>query len=221
MHIIAKPYKAGPAELLVKYVPESTVDTVCEWIQTYDFILKITKSRDSKYGDYRSPFAGKGHRISVNHDLNKYSFFITLVHEVAHLLTWERHRDNVFPHGKEWKHFFKELMVPFLSAETFPDDVLSALSSYIKDPAASSCVDATLIKVLKRYDHPDGSILVEQIPEGSIFRLKNGMVLRKGLRLRKRFKCLEVKSKKTYLVSPVAEAVVIPARKNIAQLQLF
>ncbi len=41
-------------------------------------------------GDYRNSHAGKGHRISVNGNLNKYSFLITLLHELAHLFTYER-----------------------------------------------------------------------------------------------------------------------------------
>ena len=43
------------------------------------------------------------HRISVNENLNPYAFLITLLHEVAHMTTWEKHRLRMRrcrPHGR-------------------------------------------------------------------------------------------------------------------------
>lgn len=63
------------------------------------------------------------------------------------------------------------------------------------------------MKVLKKYDLNSVFIHLEEIPARSIFRLKNGREFIKGERIRKRFKCIDVKSKKEYLVSPVAEVI--------------
>jgi SprT protein len=44
---------------------------------------------------------------------------------------------------------------------------------------------------------------------GSLFRIKDGRVFRKGEKLRKRYKCTELPSGKVYLFSPVYEAVLV------------
>ena len=81
--------------ILQKYIPVDAVDMVFEMIRQYKVHLKVSRKRSSKLGDYRSPHNGNGHQITVNHDLNPYAFLITLVHEFAHLLTWEKYRNKV------------------------------------------------------------------------------------------------------------------------------
>jgi len=45
----------------------------------------------------------------------------------------------------------------------------------------------------------------------SLFKLKNGRVFRKEEKLRKRFKCTELKTKRIYLFSPIAEVELVEA----------
>ena len=52
-------------------------------------------------------------------------------------------------------------------------------------------------------------MLVEEVPANSLFKLKDGRVFKKGDKLRKRFRCEEVGSKKVYLFSPVYEVEVL------------
>jgi SprT protein len=155
--------------ILSKYVPEGTEETLVHWIYHFDFKLKIKKSRSSKYGDYRPPYGKPNHHITINNDLNRYAFLITLVHEVAHLTCWQKHKDTVRPHGEEWKYEYKTLMQPFLNEQVFPADVLKALRNYMGNPAASSCSDLSLQRVLKKYDIKEGVVLLEQLPAGSVF----------------------------------------------------
>src|SRR4051812_38681850 len=89
--------------------------------------LRITRSRLSKYGDYRAPSGGKGHRISLNYNLNPYMFLVTFVHEMAHLTTFNRFKRKADPHGKEWKSEFKVLLEPFLRSGAFPSPLKEAL----------------------------------------------------------------------------------------------
>ena len=198
-------------EVLRKYLPQSTTETIYRWIAENRVELKIATGRSTKLGDYRAPHAGKGHRISINHDLNQYSFLITLVHEFAHLHTWERFGRRVKPHGLEWKLEFQRLMKPFLEGNVFPPDVLRVLTVYMSNPAASSCTDTSLLKVLKQYDPDSSTWLLEDLPPRSLFRLGKDRIFSKGEKLRKRYKCLEINTKKVYFVSPVAE--VIPIRE--------
>ena len=88
--------------VLKKYIPESTVPQIAFWIVEYDFKLKIKKERSTRLGDYTSPRNGSNHLITINHNLNQYSFLITLVHEIAHIVTFNVHKERVRPHSAEW-----------------------------------------------------------------------------------------------------------------------
>ena len=191
---------------LQKYLPDGSYEPVLAYIYEYKIQLTIARSRQSVLGDYRHAHLGKGHRISVNGDLNKYSFLVTLLHEIAHLITFEKHGRKVQPHGAEWKQFFGNLLANFIGKNIFPDDVEKALNKSIKNPAASSCGDEKLLRVLKKYDAPkEGVIFIEQLPEGAIFEIKGNRVFQKGEKIRKRFKCKEIATNKWYLFSPVYE----------------
>ena len=133
--------------ILQKYIPEKAVPTVAEWIYKFDFKLKIKKSRATKLGDYRPPVKGQNHLITINHDMNKYAFLITLIHEIAHLSNWNKHKDSVKTHCDEWKFHYKILMQSLLNPEIFPADIIIALRKYMNNPAASSCSDTNLLRI--------------------------------------------------------------------------
>ncbi|MCO4293153.1 SprT-like domain-containing protein [Solitalea sp. MAHUQ-68] len=194
--------------ILQKYIPAPAAPLIVKWIDHYQAELKISRSRSTKLGDYRHPFDGKGHRISVNYNLNQYSFLITLVHEFAHLLTYNRHKNKVKPHGAEWKTAFQEMMKPFFEMKIFPGDVESALAAYMQNPAASSCSDMNLLRVLKNYDKKKEDLLtVEKLPFNALFALPNGRKFQKLDLIRKRYRCLELSTKRMYLFNPLAEVV--------------
>ena len=140
------------SEILKKYLPEQSVTLIAEWIIAFDFKLKIKKERSTRLGDYTMPRNGLNHIITINHNLNKFSFLITLVHEVAHLVTYNQYKNSVSPHGKEWKKNFQELIQPFLTTDIFPIEIFSALRRYMQNPAASSCSDVHLLRTLKLHD---------------------------------------------------------------------
>ena len=140
-------------DILIQFIPEQSVDLIAEWIVMFNFDLRITKNRSSKLGDFRNATSNERHKISVNHNLNPFAFLITLVHEIAHLTCWEKHKWRVKPHGEEWKVEFRKLMHFFFFEGVFPDDIQNALERYMQDPAASSCSDITLQRVLKKIRH--------------------------------------------------------------------
>jgi hypothetical protein len=200
--------------VLRKYIPEPVVETIAMWIVDYDFKLKIKKERSTRLGDYTSPRNGMNHLITINHNLNKYSFFITLVHEVAHLTTFNKFKDNVSPHGQEWKNEFRMLMQPFLVTEVFPIDVLYAVRQYIQNPAASSCTDDQLLRTLKLYDENTGQIFLEHLPFRSVFLYNGNKVFQKGERIRKRFRCTEISTGTVYLFNPLTEVELFEELAN-------
>ncbi len=160
---------------LSKYVPSKSLETCVDWIVQYKIAVRITKSRNSKYGDYRPPSDGKGHRISINHDLNKYAFLLTFTHEVAHLVTYNKYKLRIDPHGKEWKLEFKRLMMPFMRNSVFPSELVTAINSYLFNPAASSCSDINLMRALSKYDKRDERWkLLEEIALNTPFKIRSG-----------------------------------------------
>jgi SprT protein len=194
--------------ILKKYIPAAAVDLVAHWIVDLDFKLKITKERTSKLGDYRPPHSGLNHQITINYNLNTYSFFVTLIHEIAHLTTWNKYRNSVSPHGEEWKAEFRRMMLPFLNEVIFPEDVLHAVKKYLQNPAAASCSDAQLLRTLKRYDKQDENnqlIFLEKLPFNSVFRYNEDRLFVKGQKIRTRFRCKEISTGSIYLFNALAE----------------
>lgn len=195
---------------LQAYIPEGSLDAVLVYIYEHKVQLTITRKRASVLGDYRHAHASKGHRISINGDLNTYAFLITLLHELAHLLTFEKYNNKVLPHGQEWKATFSFMLIEFLKLNIFPTDIQIALKASITNPAASSCADVNLLRVLKNYDKKTGQgVLVEQLQTGEKFAIKGNRIFEKGLTQRKRIKCREIATGKLYLFSPVHEVIKI------------
>lgn len=201
------------SSVLAKYLPEQAVEDCTSWVIQKNIHLKITRGRSSKYGDYQPLASGKGHRITVNHDLNPYAFLVTFVHEVAHLHTFVKFKHDHEPHGKEWKNEFRVLLSDFIIKGIFPTDINLALSNYIQNPAASSCSDHNLLRTLRKYDERNENIVhLEDLQESTIFSLhqsRSGLVFKKGHKIRSRFHCIEMNSKRVYFVSPLAEVKVI------------
>ena len=195
---------------LIKYVPALAVTTCVEWIKRYRISVRIKHTRMSKNGDYRPPFNGSNHTITINHDLNPFAFLITFTHEVAHLTCFIKHGTRVLPHGKEWKDEFRNLLIPFIQENIFPDEVREALINYIKNPAASSCSDVILMKSLKLFDNREsGWTHVEDIPLNAKFEIKSGQQFIRGALRRKNYNCTDAKTGLLYFVPPHLEAKLL------------
>src|ERR1700750_1178375 len=103
------PKKEAPLTRLQDYLPVGTYDAVIDFLNKYRVHLTVSRERKSILGDYRHRTQADNHRISINGNLNKYAFLITLLHELAHLLTFEQFGNRVMSHGKEWKHIYGQL----------------------------------------------------------------------------------------------------------------
>ena len=209
------------SEILKKYLPAGTVPLITEWVVEFNFKLKITKERSTKLGDYTSPRNGMNHVITINHNLNCYAFLITLVHEIAHLKTYDEHQNKVAPHGIEWKSNFKLLMAPFLTTDVFPLEVYSALKNYMFNPAASSCSDVRLYRVLKLHDEESDTVFIDRIPFGTTFIYNASRVFIKESKNRKLIKCKEISTGKIYLFHPMAEVKLFEPTNDTNFFQLI
>ena len=204
------PKKEAPIDHLQQFLPPATYDAVVQYLQFYKVHLTVARERKSILGDYRHRTHFRNHRISVNGNLNKFSFLITLLHELAHLLTFEQFGNHVLSHGREWKMIYGKLLEQFVRNKTFPPDIEGELLNSLKNPAATSCAEDGLIRVLRKYDDPKTHIrLVEEIPANNLFRCNDGRVFKKGEKMRKRFKCVEIRTGRVYLFSPVYEVEAV------------
>ena len=102
------------------------------------------------------------------------------------------------------------LVLYFIIKKIFPPDIESWLMQSLQNPAASSCAEDGLLRVLKKYDpHKPGIYFVEELPVHSFFKVKGGKIFTKGNKVRKRFLCKENSTGKLFLFSPVAEVELV------------
>jgi hypothetical protein len=193
---------------LQEYIPTASLSKVLKLLEHDNLVVKIKKERKTRHGDYRK-LPNNKHQITINANLNKYRFLITLIHEIAHFETYKTHGKFIKPHGIEWKRCFQHLMLPFLNPEVFPEDILPVLAKHFKNPKASSDTDINLSRILKQFDEPNNKTYVFEIPFGNTFKLYNGKIFKKGNKRVKRYECIEIKTGKLYLFNPNAEVEVI------------
>ena len=206
---------------LADYLPRPSVPLVAEWFVLNRVTLTFTRGRRSKSGDFRPPRNGSQPEISVNKTLNQYACLITIVHEMAHYHVFDLHRaptlfhrrKRVQPHGKEWKKEYQRLMVPYLTSDIFPADVLNVLRLHMQHPRATTYSDSQLARILFRYDRNRSGVLLEELSTGAHFTTTGGMLFRKEQRLRKRFKCLRLNDRKLYLFSPLTRVTPVNEEK--------
>jgi hypothetical protein len=209
------PFSEHPMHALEAFLPEGSFEKVVAYVHHYKMHLTITKKRRSVLGDYRHAGWGGNHRISINGNLNKYEFLITLLHELAHLLTYEQFKNRVEPHGKEWKKHYATLLIDFVQQKTFPADIEKALQKSMINPAATANGETELLLILRKYDaaQKEGYAHIIDVPEGALFETEKGKIFRKGPKRRKRFECTEVKTGLLYTFSPISEVRITELKK--------
>jgi hypothetical protein len=202
--------------ILETHLPEKSIGVIIDWLIDQKVQLRISNSRTSKFGDYRPPRPGSAPRISVNHNLNKFAFLITLVHEMAHHMVLggihERHfvisfrkKNRPKPHGTEWQSYYRILMDEFMNPAILPREIIEVMKQYLENPKASTTADQKLFRALKNYDKPDGSEFIDSLPFNAVFHLRNGHSFRKKEKMRKRYRCISIDNGRIYLFNPNAQ----------------
>ena len=200
-----------PLQALSNYLPEGAFEPVVQLIHQYKVHLTVTRARKSVLGDYRHPFNGSNHKITVNGNLNKYEFLVTLLHELAHLLCFEQYRNRVEAHGKEWKQIYGSLLAAFMDLNLFPNDINKSLKKTLLNPAATANGETALLLVLRQYNtvNKTGSAVLATLPDGTLFTAEKQGVFKKIKSRRKRIECLEVKTGNIYLFSALTEVQIV------------
>jgi hypothetical protein len=202
-----------PLHALANYLPDGAFEPVVQLIHQYKVHLTVTRERKSVLGDYRHPFLGSNHKITVNGNLNKYEFLITLLHELAHLLCFEQYRNRVEAHGKEWKNIYGSLLKAFIDLDFFPEDIRKSLKKTLLNPAATANGETALLLVLRRYNpvQKAGVVVLAHLADGTLFKEIKGRTFRKIKLRRKRIECVEIATGNIYLFSALSEVEIINA----------
>ncbi len=188
---------------LKPYIPIESFPLIEKWIKQLEIFVKVKENRNTKLGDFCINREGKN-VISINNNLNKYSFLITLTHELAHAFVWNNCKKHIPPHGKEWKQMYKRLMLNFLTPNIFPEDIIRVLSNHLINPKASTVNDYKLTSILRKYNKEQNTTISE-IPEGGTFSINSGRKFIKLKKLRKRYQCKAIDSERIYLFNPLTE----------------
>jgi hypothetical protein len=196
------------------HLPDNAIALCMDLWRQHPFKFTLKKKRESILGDYRYIPSLKAHAITINDDLNKYAFLVTLLHEIAHQRTHILHGARVKPHGTEWKNEFKEILKPFMSARIFPISILIPLGHYLSNPKATSCTDIVLHKALRNFDPASKSIYLSEAAHGDTFRFNKRLFVKESTK-RSRALCVEVKTGRRYFIP---EAALI---EQVGQTNLF
>jgi hypothetical protein len=196
-------------KILEKYFTPQMSLFILNQITENNVLLKLTPKRVGKRGDYRPHKKGNGHIITLNVDFNKYRMLITWIHEYAHLLNWNENKNRVKPHGVEWKEKFRFVLLDAMALNLFPPDIDRELYlQFLKKETFTGQANTALENALRKYDNTE-SLILNDLPDGSRFKTKNGMIFTKGKKLRKRFECVEEKTQRKYTVHGFAEVELI------------
>lgn len=195
-------------DLLLDHIPNRAAGIVCSWIEDYPVHIRVSRSRTSKTGDYRAPVRQGIHRITVNHDLEPNAFLITLVHEIAHMMVFVQYGRRARPHGKEWKDQFSRLMAQLLDEGVFNGPVEAAVRRHFGNPRATAIHDMELTRLIAS-PKKNGEIFLADLPDSTAFRIHNGKTFMKKEKLRKRFRCVELSTRRAYLFSPAAKVTPV------------
>ncbi|MBM3446679.1 MAG: SprT family zinc-dependent metalloprotease [Bacteroidetes bacterium] len=186
---------------LKPYMSEEAAVWVAQLLIVHGVELLITQERSSKFADYRPPWKGRGHVITLNYNLRPLSFLLIFLHEYAHLLNWVDYGPRVAIHGAEWAKAYASLVNGAIQRGFFPKAMHGPLRKAMRNPQASGCAQAEMMEWLRKYEgQEEGWYPLEQLKEGTRFRTKAGMTFLRGPKGRTRYRCLRLPGRETYLI---------------------
>ena len=147
---------------ILSSIPKNSIHYVKSLIEIEDLKIKVVNKRKTKHGDFRRYTNGTS-LITVNNTSNPYRFLITLLHELAHFKVLQLYPYKVKPHGLEWKSIYREILIPFLNPDIFPEPICGLLANHMKNPKASTDRDFKLMIALRQFDPSSSKTLIYQL----------------------------------------------------------
>jgi SprT protein len=207
----------GLIEKLSEVFDKNAANEIASILISNNLRLIISRPRKSKHGYFRPSSNGSDHKISINSTLGKDSALLVFLHELSHLIVWQKYGRKVAPHGNEWKSIFSVYIQNFVSKGYFSLNLKGDLLAFSRNIKASGLGSDELARKLGMENQAqrksNGGIFVEDLPENSIFIALNGRLFQKERLLRKRYLCQCLTTKRKYTFHPQAE--VIPKKSDI------
>ncbi len=188
---------------LQNYLPENTLPYLRNWFSNHYIHIKITKNRESKLGDYRK-LRDNSHEISLNSTLPPQLFFFVLTHELAHLLAFEKYGRKIAPHGAEWKHTFRNMLLE--SIEVYEDNLKPIIINFSRSPKANFMASPDLVKYFEIRNQDDGSEYIHELKNGDQFIYRNEKYVLQSL-IKKNYLCMHLASGRKYSFKPLARVI--------------
>lgn len=182
-------------EILQKHVPDTALEFLRIWFGNYRLHLHISRSRNSKLGDYQRLKDGS-HKITVNHNLKPELFFFVLTHELAHLMAFEKYKaKRISPHGAEWKQTFREMLMESLSV--YSKELKPHILQFSKSPKANFMASGPIVKFFFEEKLNENECFIEKLAAGDHFLYKNEnyFIIEK---LKKNYLCGNMKTGRKY-----------------------
>ncbi len=172
---------------ILDYIPDQAHGFIKALLKENPANVVPVSIRSTKQGDcHRQPNEGF-HKITVNKCGNPYQFLITLIHELAHARAYREYGLRIRPHGREWRITFSAFLHRSLGANCYPNEIVSIVRQSAFSPTATSSL--SLEKALRQFDKLDKRPLVSELPEGTLFSLRSGVILQKGKGAQNHFRC--------------------------------
>lgn len=189
------------AETLQKFVPEAGLQFLKIWFKDHQLHLHISRSRNSKLGDYQRLKDGS-HKITINHNLKPELFFFVLTHELAHLIAFENHRPKrIAPHGTEWKNTFRDMLIESLSVYT--TELKPHILEFSKSPKANFMASGPIVKFFYEEKLNENELFIEALSAGDhfLYKKENYYIIEK---LKKNYLCGNMKTGRKYTFKALA-----------------
>ena len=77
-----------------KHLDPALLPLIRKWLAPYRVRILLTRTRQSKHGDFRAAYRTREATITLNRDLKPLQFLLTLTHEIAHLMVWHEYASN-------------------------------------------------------------------------------------------------------------------------------
>lgn len=185
---------------LEKYLPQNTLFYLRKWFSDYSIHIKVTKNRNSKLGDYRK-LRDNSHEITINSTLAPQLFFFVLTHELAHLIAFEKFGRRIAPHGNEWKHTFREMLLE--STDAYEEDLKPIIIKFSRSPKANFMASPDLVKYFHIENQNDDEVFIEKLSKGENFIYQDQKYLLEGL-IKKNYLCMNLATGRKYSFKPLA-----------------
>ncbi|MDQ0476821.1 MULTISPECIES: SprT-like domain-containing protein [Chryseobacterium] len=186
--------------LLEKYLPDQCLPHLKKWFGGYPIHIKITRGRNSKLGDYRK-MPDKSHQITINSTLQPQLFFFVLTHELAHLLAFENFGHRISPHGAEWKHTFRTMLLESISV--YAEDLKPIIFKFLKSPKANFMSSPDLVRYFHIEDYEDETSYIEDLDVKDRFIYRKQIYIIEEKR-KKNYLCTQLDTDKKYIFKPLA-----------------